>query len=83
MLRTKYERQAAIQRLLSKKEETDNNSFTQEFIAENKYSPRIRSVISKENDYDIPAEVILSQTSKAKRNIIDNMGMDTMNRYVY
>jgi hypothetical protein len=83
MLRTKYERQAVIQRLLNKKQETNDETFPQEFTSINQFPSNFKSTISKENDYDIPAEVIISQNSKAKRNLIENIGPDTMNRYVY
>ena len=40
------------------------------------------STISKENDYDIPAEVILSETTKAKQEINYSQIPENMQRYV-
>ena len=68
MLRTNYERQAAIQRLLNEREETEINSFIHEDPSKREESELNQSTNSKENKYDIPAEVILSQTTKAKKS---------------
>lgn len=67
MIRTKYEKQAVIQRLLNKKKDTEEEGAIQESQMESKWGSRLASRVSKENDYDIPAEVILSQTTRAKR----------------
>lgn len=67
MIRTNYEKQAVIQRLLNQKKETEEESFIQEAKMKSKWVSKLPSRISKETDYDIPAEVILSQTAKAKK----------------
>ena len=81
MLKTNYERQAVIQRLLNQKEETELESF----IHTNPSSPKppvYPPSISRENDYDIPAEVILSETTKAKQEINFSEIQENMQRYV-
>ena len=82
MLRTNYERQAVIQRLLNQKEETEVESFINEDASQSQFMTENPSTVSKENDYDIPAEVILSQTTKEKKGKDYSQMGNTMQRYV-
>lgn len=68
MLRTKFDKQAAIKRLLNQQEEQESEDYVREEPTINTNFRQNHSTFSKENNYDIPAEVILSQTTKARKN---------------
>lgn len=64
MLPTKREREAAVRRLLGQRAESGAESLAQESGMESKWAGR--GAQSREEDYDIPAEVILSKTARAR-----------------
>jgi hypothetical protein len=83
MLRTKYERQAAIQRLINQPIKSEISSFIREEPESNTIYEQEKSTVSKDNRYDIPAEVIISQTTKAKQENNLTQISQNMQRYVY